>query len=112
MHVNNYILHFCRRYKQLIGDLLDSLSNGNSWVFFNAHTIYLCQCLLMTVSHCSFVSHSRPWKFEHIAIGFLSLLLRDDHQLPPAAVLFFVKSLNHESLYVRKVRHTRVGTEL
>uniref|UniRef100_A0A3B4GPM2 Proteasome activator subunit 4 n=1 Tax=Pundamilia nyererei TaxID=303518 RepID=A0A3B4GPM2_9CICH len=56
-----------------------------------------------------FVSHSRPWKFEHIAIGFLSLLLRDDHQLPPAAVLFFVKSLNHESLYVRKVAISAVA---
>uniref|UniRef100_A0A3Q4H8S2 Proteasome activator subunit 4a n=1 Tax=Neolamprologus brichardi TaxID=32507 RepID=A0A3Q4H8S2_NEOBR len=66
-------------------------------------------CLLVTASHCSFVSHSRPWKFEHIAIGFLSLLLRDDHQLPPAAVLFFVKSLNHESLYVRKVAISAVA---
>uniref|UniRef100_A0A669EMM0 Proteasome activator subunit 4a n=1 Tax=Oreochromis niloticus TaxID=8128 RepID=A0A669EMM0_ORENI len=56
-----------------------------------------------------FVSHSRPWKFEHIAIGFLSLLLRDDNQLPPAAVLFFVKSLNHESLYVRKVAISAVA---
>uniref|UniRef100_A0A669EYC8 Proteasome activator subunit 4a n=1 Tax=Oreochromis niloticus TaxID=8128 RepID=A0A669EYC8_ORENI len=68
------------KYKQLIGDLLDSLSNGNL-----------------------------PWKFEHIAIGFLSLLLRDDNQLPPAAVLFFVKSLNHESLYVRKVAISAVA---
>ncbi|XP_068596993.1 proteasome activator complex subunit 4A [Brachionichthys hirsutus] len=61
-------------YKQLISDLLDCINNRNM-----------------------------PWKFEHIAIGFLSLLLRDDHQLPPAAVSFFVKSLNHDSLYVRKV---------
>uniref|UniRef100_A0A674B5H9 Proteasome activator subunit 4 n=1 Tax=Salmo trutta TaxID=8032 RepID=A0A674B5H9_SALTR len=45
----------------------------------------------------------RPWKFEHIAIGFMSLLLRDDHPLPSPAVLFFVKSLNHDSLLVRKV---------
>uniref|UniRef100_A0A3Q3VQG8 Proteasome activator subunit 4 n=1 Tax=Mola mola TaxID=94237 RepID=A0A3Q3VQG8_MOLML len=50
-----------------------------------------------------------PWKFEHIAIGFLSLLLRDDHQLPPAAVTFFVKSLNHDSLYVRKVAISAVA---
>uniref|UniRef100_A0A3Q2Y0U2 Proteasome activator subunit 4 n=1 Tax=Hippocampus comes TaxID=109280 RepID=A0A3Q2Y0U2_HIPCM len=50
-----------------------------------------------------------PWKFEHIAIGFLSLLLRDDHQLPPAAVLFFVKTLNHDSLYVRKVAISAVA---
>uniref|UniRef100_A0AAQ6IA71 Proteasome activator subunit 4 n=1 Tax=Anabas testudineus TaxID=64144 RepID=A0AAQ6IA71_ANATE len=68
------------KYNQLIGDLLDSLSNRNL-----------------------------PWKFEHIAIGFLSLLLRDDQQLPPAAVMFFVKSLNHDSLYVRKVAISAVA---
>ncbi|KAM6956793.1 proteasome activator complex subunit 4A [Aplochiton taeniatus] len=62
------------RYEKLIIDLLDCISNRNM-----------------------------PWKFEHIAIGFLSLLLRDDHQLPPRAVLFFVKNLNHDSLLVRKV---------
>uniref|UniRef100_A0A8C9XHG4 Proteasome activator subunit 4 n=1 Tax=Sander lucioperca TaxID=283035 RepID=A0A8C9XHG4_SANLU len=50
-----------------------------------------------------------PWKFEHIAIGFLSLLLRDDHELPPPAVTFFVKSLNHDSLYVRKVAISAVA---
>uniref|UniRef100_A0A672JBZ7 Proteasome activator subunit 4a n=1 Tax=Salarias fasciatus TaxID=181472 RepID=A0A672JBZ7_SALFA len=68
------------KYKQLIADLLDSLGNRNL-----------------------------PWKFEHIAIGFLSLLLRDDHQLPPPAVTFFVKSLNHDSLYVRKVAISAVA---
>uniref|UniRef100_A0A4W6E8G7 Proteasome activator subunit 4 n=1 Tax=Lates calcarifer TaxID=8187 RepID=A0A4W6E8G7_LATCA len=73
-------LCFCRKYKQLIGDLLDCISNRNM-----------------------------PWKFEHIAIGFLSLLLRDDHQLPPPAVTFFVKSLNHDSLYVRKVAISAVA---
>uniref|UniRef100_A0A8C1Y770 Proteasome activator subunit 4b n=1 Tax=Cyprinus carpio TaxID=7962 RepID=A0A8C1Y770_CYPCA len=46
----------------------------------------------------------QPWKFEHIAIGFLSLLLRDDYPLPAPAVLFFVQSLNHDALVVRKVR--------
>ncbi|XP_031434367.1 proteasome activator complex subunit 4A isoform X3 [Clupea harengus] len=50
-----------------------------------------------------------PWKFEHIAIGFLSLLLRDDHPLPTPAVLFFVKSLNHDSLLVRKVAISAVA---
>uniref|UniRef100_A0A8C2H9R5 Proteasome activator subunit 4b n=1 Tax=Cyprinus carpio TaxID=7962 RepID=A0A8C2H9R5_CYPCA len=44
-----------------------------------------------------------PWKFEHIAIGFLSLLLRDDYPLPAPAVLFFVQSLNHDALVVRKM---------
>ncbi|XP_029305181.1 proteasome activator complex subunit 4A isoform X1 [Cottoperca gobio] len=68
------------KYKQLIGDLLDFLNNSNM-----------------------------PWKFEHIAIGFMSLLLRDDHQLPPPAVTFFVKSLNHDSLYVRKVAISAVA---
>uniref|UniRef100_UPI0037E73473 proteasome activator complex subunit 4A n=1 Tax=Semicossyphus pulcher TaxID=241346 RepID=UPI0037E73473 len=68
------------KYKQLIGDLLDSIENRNM-----------------------------PWKFEHIAIGFLSLLLRDDHQLPPPAITFFVKSLNHDSLYVRKVAISAVA---
>lgn len=52
-------------------------------------------------THCS--ACCRPWKFEHNAIGFMSLLLRDDHPLPSPAVLFFVKSLNHDSLLVRKV---------
>lgn len=46
----------------------------------------------------------RPWKFEQIAIGFLSLMLRDDRPLPSSAVLFFVESLNHDSLLVRNVR--------
>ncbi|KAE8280512.1 Proteasome activator complex subunit 4B [Larimichthys crocea] len=68
------------KYKQLIGDLLGCINNRNM-----------------------------PWKFEHIAIGFLSLLLRDDHQLPPPAITFFVKSLNHDSLYVRKVAISAVA---
>uniref|UniRef100_A0A3Q3N6V1 Proteasome activator subunit 4a n=1 Tax=Mastacembelus armatus TaxID=205130 RepID=A0A3Q3N6V1_9TELE len=76
----NIVQHFYRKYKQLIADLLDCLSNRNL-----------------------------PWKFEHISIGFLSLLLRDDHQLPSPAVTFFVKSLNHDSLYVRKVAISAVA---
>lgn len=39
-----------------------------------------------------------------MAIGFLSLLLRDDHPLPPQAVRFLVRCLNHDALIVRKVR--------
>lgn len=38
-----------------------------------------------------------------MAIGFLSLLLRDDRPLPSPAVRFFVQSLNHDALVVRKV---------
>uniref|UniRef100_A0A674B5T3 Proteasome activator subunit 4 n=1 Tax=Salmo trutta TaxID=8032 RepID=A0A674B5T3_SALTR len=63
-----------QKYDKLVGELLDRLNDRNM-----------------------------PWKFEHIAIGFMSLLLRDDHPLPSPAVLFFVKSLNHDSLLVRKV---------
>ncbi|XP_031439180.1 proteasome activator complex subunit 4B isoform X1 [Clupea harengus] len=50
-----------------------------------------------------------PWKFEHMAIGFLSLLLRDDYPLPPRAVLFFTQCLNHDALIVRKVAISAVG---
>lgn len=45
----------------------------------------------------------RPWKFEHISIGFLSLLLRDDRILPARAIKFFVQCLNHDAILVRKV---------
>lgn len=48
-------------------------------------------------------SFSRPWKFEHIGIGFLSLLLRDDRILPTRAIKFFVQCLNHDAIVVRKV---------
>uniref|UniRef100_A0A8C7M2N7 Proteasome activator subunit 4 n=1 Tax=Oncorhynchus kisutch TaxID=8019 RepID=A0A8C7M2N7_ONCKI len=58
-------------------------------------------------THCS--ACCRPWKFEHNAIGFMSLLLRDDHPLPSPAVLFFVKSLNHDSLLVRKLAISAVA---
>nr|XP_055026346.1 proteasome activator complex subunit 4A [Misgurnus anguillicaudatus] len=50
-----------------------------------------------------------PWKFEQIAIGFLSLMLRDDHPLPSSAVLFFVQCLNHDSILVRNVAIAAVG---
>ncbi|KAI4905889.1 hypothetical protein NFI96_014094 [Prochilodus magdalenae] len=63
-----------QKYNKLVEDLLDCISDRNL-----------------------------PWKFEHIAIGFLSLMLRDDCPLLSRAVLFFVQSLNHDSLLVRKV---------
>lgn len=47
-----------------------------------------------------------PWKFEHISIGFLSLLLRDDRILPVRAIKFFVQCLNHDAIVVRKVKPT------
>lgn len=45
----------------------------------------------------------RPWKFEHMATDLLSLQLRDDHPLPPDAVLYFTQSLIHDSISIRKV---------
>lgn len=45
----------------------------------------------------------RPWKFEHMATDLLSLQLREDHPLPPDAVLYFTQSLIHDSLSIRKV---------
>lgn len=50
-----------------------------------------------------FSLHFRPWKFEHIGIGLLSLLLRDDQVLPLRAIHFFVENLNHDAIVVRKV---------
>uniref|UniRef100_A0A8C4HVE7 Proteasome activator complex subunit 4 n=1 Tax=Dicentrarchus labrax TaxID=13489 RepID=A0A8C4HVE7_DICLA len=44
-----------------------------------------------------------PWKFEHMATDLLSLQLRDDHPLPPDAVLFFTQGLIHDSISIRKV---------
>ncbi|KAG7462683.1 hypothetical protein MATL_G00187310 [Megalops atlanticus] len=73
-------LESVQKYEKLVSELLDCLNDRNL-----------------------------PWKFEHIAIGFLSLLLRDDHPLPPPAVHFFVKSLNHDALIVRKVAISSVA---
>ncbi|KAJ8385476.1 hypothetical protein AAFF_G00185720 [Aldrovandia affinis] len=73
-------LESVQKYEKLVTELLDCLNDRNM-----------------------------PWKFEHIAIGFLSLLLRDDHPLPTAAVNFFVKSLNHDALIVRKVAISSVA---
>ncbi|PKU42955.1 proteasome activator complex subunit 4 [Limosa lapponica baueri] len=50
-----------------------------------------------------------PWKFEHISIGFLSLLLRDDRILPVRAIKFFVQCLNHDAIVVRKVAISAVA---
>uniref|UniRef100_A0A3Q0QU92 Uncharacterized protein n=1 Tax=Amphilophus citrinellus TaxID=61819 RepID=A0A3Q0QU92_AMPCI len=44
----------------------------------------------------------KPWKFEHMATDLLSLLLRDDHPLPPDTVLYFTQSLVHDSISIRK----------
>jgi proteasome activator subunit 4 len=43
------------------------------------------------------------WRFTEFAVHFLVPLIRHDRLLPTAAVGFFVHSLNHETLAVRKV---------
>uniref|UniRef100_UPI0037E980D1 proteasome activator complex subunit 4B-like n=1 Tax=Semicossyphus pulcher TaxID=241346 RepID=UPI0037E980D1 len=63
-----------RKYEKLVNDLLDCLEDSNL-----------------------------PWKFEHMATDLLSLQLREDHPLPPDAVLFFTQSLIHDSISIRKV---------
>uniref|UniRef100_A0A8C8I3Y3 Uncharacterized protein n=1 Tax=Oncorhynchus tshawytscha TaxID=74940 RepID=A0A8C8I3Y3_ONCTS len=73
----------------------------------NLDSYFPSLCLKTFFTHCS--ACCRPWKFEHNAIGFMSLLLRDDHPLPSPAVLFFVKSLNHDSLLVRKLAISAVA---
>uniref|UniRef100_A0A8C9ZBT7 Proteasome activator subunit 4 n=1 Tax=Sander lucioperca TaxID=283035 RepID=A0A8C9ZBT7_SANLU len=51
----------------------------------------------------------RPWKFEHMAADLLSLQLREDHPLPPDAVLYFTQSLIHDSISIRKVAISAVA---
>ncbi|XP_035997904.1 proteasome activator complex subunit 4B isoform X2 [Fundulus heteroclitus] len=63
-----------RKYEKLVNDLLDCLEDRDL-----------------------------PWKFEHMATDLLALLLRDDHPLPPDAVLYFTQSLVHDSISIRKV---------
>uniref|UniRef100_A0A3B5LCD9 Proteasome activator Blm10 mid region domain-containing protein n=1 Tax=Xiphophorus couchianus TaxID=32473 RepID=A0A3B5LCD9_9TELE len=58
--------------------------------FFCLCGLYICFCF-------------RPWKFEHMATDLLALLLRDDHPLPPDAVLYFTQTLVHDSISIRKV---------
>ncbi|XP_071319028.1 proteasome activator complex subunit 4B [Trachinotus anak] len=63
-----------RKYEKLVNDLLDCLEDRDL-----------------------------PWKFEHMATDLLSLLLREDHPLPPDAILYFTQSLIHDSISIRKV---------
>ncbi|KAM9425985.1 proteasome activator complex subunit 4B [Pholidichthys leucotaenia] len=63
-----------RKYEKLVNDLLDCLEDRDL-----------------------------PWKFEHMATDLLSLLLREDHPLPPDAVLYFTQSLIHDSISIRKI---------
>ncbi|TKS89783.1 Proteasome activator complex subunit 4B [Collichthys lucidus] len=69
-----------RKYEKLVNDLLDCLEDKDL-----------------------------PWKFEHMATDLLSLQLRDDHPLPPDAVLYFTQSLIHDSISIRKVAISAVA---
>uniref|UniRef100_A0A673KII6 Proteasome activator complex subunit 4A n=1 Tax=Sinocyclocheilus rhinocerous TaxID=307959 RepID=A0A673KII6_9TELE len=66
----------------------------------NKDSVQKYENLVVDLLDCLY-DRNLPWKFEQIAIGFLSLMLRDDHPLPSSAVLFFIESLNHDSLLVR-----------
>uniref|UniRef100_A0A8C1DL57 Proteasome activator subunit 4 n=1 Tax=Cyprinus carpio carpio TaxID=630221 RepID=A0A8C1DL57_CYPCA len=80
------------------------LYDGNLYVYSLCLVRLHSKCLngkVMEIHWSCACLFGRPWKFEQIAIGFLSLMLRDDHPLPSSAVLFFVESLNHDSLLVR-----------
>ncbi|XP_063047941.1 proteasome activator complex subunit 4A [Engraulis encrasicolus] len=74
----------------------------------NADSLKKYQLLVQDLVDCV-NDRNLPWKFEHISVGFLSLMLRDDTPLPANAVLYFVKSLNHDSLLVRKVAISAVA---
>ncbi|KAK7918864.1 hypothetical protein WMY93_010148 [Mugilogobius chulae] len=69
-----------RKYEKLVNDLLDCLEDRDL-----------------------------PWKFEHMCADLLSLLLRDDHPLPPDAVLYFTQGLVHDSISIRKVAISAVA---
>uniref|UniRef100_A0A8C5BUL5 Uncharacterized protein n=1 Tax=Gadus morhua TaxID=8049 RepID=A0A8C5BUL5_GADMO len=69
-----------RKYEKLVNDLLDCLEDSDL-----------------------------PWKFEHMAADLLALQLRDDHAVPPAAVLYFTQSLTNDSLGLRTVAISAVA---
>ncbi|XP_075452050.1 proteasome activator complex subunit 4 isoform X1 [Ascaphus truei] len=74
----------------------------------NAESLQSYEHLLNTLLDCVHQSNL-PWKFEHIGIGFLSLLLRDDHVLPLRAIKYLVQCLNHDALIVRKMAISAVA---
>uniref|UniRef100_A0A8D2L1E2 Proteasome activator subunit 4 n=1 Tax=Varanus komodoensis TaxID=61221 RepID=A0A8D2L1E2_VARKO len=73
--------------------------------FVQCNSLFLYVCL---ICH-PFLFFPSPWKFEHIGIGFLSLLLRDDRVLPARAINFFVECLNHDAVVVRKMAISAVA---
>ncbi|XP_044145613.1 proteasome activator complex subunit 4 isoform X2 [Bufo gargarizans] len=74
----------------------------------NAESVRNYERLIDTLLDCV-TQRNLPWKFEHIGIGFLSLLLRDDHMLPLHAIGYLVQCLNHDALIVRKMAISTVA---
>uniref|UniRef100_A0A3Q0QZR4 Proteasome activator Blm10 mid region domain-containing protein n=1 Tax=Amphilophus citrinellus TaxID=61819 RepID=A0A3Q0QZR4_AMPCI len=92
--------------KPSIGRLLDDITDrilrqhdtiGINFTVSKNCISYYQQCVFLCV-----YLRFRPWKFEHMATDLLSLLLRDDHPLPPDTVLYFTQSLVHDSISIRK----------
>nr|XP_054604918.1 proteasome activator complex subunit 4B-like [Nothobranchius furzeri] len=75
-----------RKYEKLVNDLLDCLEDKDLYAVFQENNFLVMQ----------------PWKFDHMATDLLALLLRDDHPLPPDAVLYFTQSIVHDSITIRK----------
>ncbi|XP_053568667.1 proteasome activator complex subunit 4 [Bombina bombina] len=74
----------------------------------NSESLQNYERLVNTLLDCV-TQRNLPWKFEHIGIGFLSLLLRDDHILPLRAIRYLVQCLNHDALNVRKMSISTVA---
>ncbi|XP_077341678.1 proteasome activator complex subunit 4 [Lithobates pipiens] len=74
----------------------------------NAESLRHYEGLVDTLIDCV-AQRNLPWKFEHIGIGLLSLLLRDDHVLPLRAIRYLVQCLNHDALIVRKMAISAVA---
>ncbi|KAE8600768.1 hypothetical protein XENTR_v10013403 [Xenopus tropicalis] len=74
----------------------------------NVESVQNYERLVNTLLDCV-TQRNLPWKFEHIGIGFLSLLLRDDYVLPQRAIRYLVQCLNHDALIVRKMAISTVA---
>ncbi|XP_063300040.1 proteasome activator complex subunit 4 [Pelobates fuscus] len=74
----------------------------------NSESLQKYERLVNTLLDCV-NQRNLPWKFEHIGIGFLTLLLRDDHVLPARAIRYLVQCLNHDALIVRKMAISTVA---
>ncbi|KAM5165243.1 proteasome activator complex subunit 4 [Mantella aurantiaca] len=74
----------------------------------NAESLRHYERLIDTLIDCV-TQRNLPWKFEHIGIGFLSLLLRDDNVLPLRAIRYLVQCLTHDALIVRKMAISAVA---